>query len=911
MRPQYRALIAVLLTLSLLPFGTAVIRAAEETLAPKADVIWIEGEAATRKSVSKHNWYDGVKKDTLSGKEWLSHFDDRKEGTAEFDFQVEQADSFAFWLRGNPIQAKLSYKLDGKGDWHPIDMQTDPRERLNIANDNKPDLRFITWVKADTVKLATGKHTIAFRMHSGAQNHGAIDCFVFTRIPFSPSGAKKPTIRSGTAVPDEWFEVVMDDDPLSPESVIDVSRLVESPAGKFGPLQRQGAALQFEQAKQPTKFWAVGAAPRHDWTPQQITLAARWYRKHGINMIRQHTVLDAVGLLDANGKFDARRLDHYDRWFAAMKEQGIYTTWSIIYPHHGAFLQKHDGLDPKLFAELDALDTERDGTRAPIVSNDFINIDRSIQDVAWKYFDALLKHVNPYTKLAYKDDPALAVLEVQNESNVFFHTLAVLNDGKKAPILSRRMKTGFFEFVKGKYKTQAAAEKAWGGRAMPGDDWKAGELALMGAYHWGSDGPLYEYAGQMRRTGDYIEFLTQLQREYFGRRVKQIRDVGFRGVTVTTAWKSGGPGAEMANLYSDTAADVIDRHNYFGGGAGGHGIIEGQVDNKTHLDRPGHGLLALSLFQVEKHPFIVTELVQSPPNPWKAEAAPLYAFYGLGLQGWDATYSFTMGGFRMGNGWRELNSYVIDTPHYMGQFPALAFAIHNGHIREGEVIAARHVSSKDMFSGKDPLGQSLAGGGFDAKELVGRLTTPPSAAAIGRVTIDFDDGPTPVADYKTFHNERTKTLTSTTRELVWHYGDRYVEVRSRKTQGIIGFAGGKTIDLPAVKVSLETPFASLLFTPLDNLTLADSRHILITAMARDKQTGTEYNADFSQLLKVGGPPLLMEPVQATVQFTTLRPKSVRPLDFYGVPKKGSVTLDNTGAFHIDGRYQTYYFEVKR
>ncbi|MDB5388339.1 MAG: Endo-beta-mannanase, partial [Planctomycetaceae bacterium] len=786
---------------------------AEDAPPAKADVIWIEGESAARKTISKHGWYDGVKKDTLSGQDWLSHFDERKEGSAEFDFQVEQADSFAFWLRANPVAAKLSYKLDDKGDWQLIDLNTDQRELLNIANDNKPDLRFITWVKVGTVKLTAGKHTIAFRMHSGPQNHGAIDCFVFTRIPFVPSGAQKPLVRSGRAAPDEWFPVVLDDDPLSSDSVIDISRLVDAPAGKFGSLKRQGAAFQFEKAKLPVKFWAVGASPRADWTPQQMTLAAKWYRKHGINMVRQHTVIDTVGLLDAQGRFDPQRLDHYDRWFASMKDQGIYTTWSVVYPHHGAFLQKTDAIDPKLFAELDALDTARDGNRGPIASNDFINLDRSIQDVAWKYFDTLLKHVNPYTKLAYQDDPALAVLEVQNESNVFFYTLAAINDPQKAPILSRRMRTGFFEFVKNKYKNQKAVDQAWGGRSMPGDDWSRGELALMAAYHWGSDGPLHEYAGQPRRTGDYIEFLTKLQREYFERRVKQMRDAGFKGVTVTTAWKSGGPAAEMANLYSDTAADAIDRHNYFGGGAGGHGIIEGEVDNKTHLDRPGHGLLALSLFQVENHPFIVTELIQSPPNPWKAEAAPLYAFYGMGLQGWDATYSFGMGGFRMGNGWRELSAYVIDTPHYMGQFPALAFAVHQGHIREGEVIAARHVSPADMFSGKDPLGQSLAGGGFDAKELVGRLTTPPSAAAIGRVTIDFDNRPTKTRDFSSYHNQQTRTLTSTTGDLVWHYGERYVEVRSPKTQGIIGFAGGKSIELPGVKVKDDTPFVSVLFTP--------------------------------------------------------------------------------------------------
>jgi len=41
--------------------------------------------------------------------------------------------------------------------------------------------------------------------------------------------------------------------------------------------------------------------------------------------------------------------------------------------------------------------------------------------------------------------------------------------------------------------------------------------------------------------------------------------------------------------------------------------------------------------------------------------------------------------------------------------------------------------------------------------------------------------------------------------------------------------------LPAVTVDrIETPFISLLFTPLDDKPLIESEHILITALAQDK-----------------------------------------------------------------------------
>ncbi len=889
-----------------------------EVPAPPADVIWIEGEDATRQDVSRHGWYDSVKKDVLSGQEWLSHFDENRAGSAEFEFDVEETGEFTFWMRANPIAARLSYKLDGAAEWTKIDLTSDQRGTINIASDNKPDLRFITWVRVGKVQLDKGQHTIAFRMDSDAQNHGAIDCFVFTRIPFVPSGADKPTARSGPAAPDEWFPVVMEADPLDPQSVIDMSALVEAPAGQHGFLKRRGEALQFERAAGPVKFWGVGAPPLGS-TPEEMEQAARWLRKHGINIVRQHTMIEAVGLVDRDGKFDAARLDRYDRWFAALKAEGIYSTWSVVYPHHGAFLRRHE-VDRQLFAELDGADTHRDGTRGPIVVNDYINLDRSLQDVVWKYFDALLHHVNPHTGLAYKDDPALAMLEVQNESNVFFHTLNHLaSDPQKMPRMSRMMRQRFFEFTKAKYGTRDEVAKAWGG-LRERDDWDAGELELMGAYHWGSDGPLYEFAGQTRRAGDYIEFLTSIQREYYERRVGQMRDAGFKGVTVTTAWRAGGPAAELANLYCDTAADAIDRHNYFGGGDGEHRIVEGKVDTATHLDQPGHGLLAVGMFQVEDRPFVYSEWSHMPPNAWKAEAAPLIAFYGLGLQGWDASYHFSLGQARIGDGWPGQGKYASQTPHYIGQFPALAMAIHKGHIAEGELVALRRVSRDDVFAGRDVLGQSLAGGGFDSKQLTGRLSTPPAALAAGRVTIEFTDDwekqpegkrRTQVRVLGSLMDDDAKTITSTTGQLVWHYGARRFEIRSPKTQGVVGFVGGKTIELPGVEVKVTTPFVSLIFTPLDDADLQLSRRILITAMARDKQTGSEFNADWSELTAVGAPPLLMEPVQATIRFAGDRPTKVRPLDLYGVPRQQSLSIAADGQFLIDGTQQTYYYEVVR
>jgi hypothetical protein len=259
-----------------------------------------------------------------------------------------------------------------------------------------------------------------------------------------------------------------------------------------------------------------------------------------------------------------------------------------------------------------------------------------------------------------------------------------------------------------------------------------------------------------------------------------------------------------------------------------------------------------------------------------------------------------------------MRSYVTETPHYLGQFPALAFALYKGHVEEAPLAAARRLKLDEVFQGIDALSQDFTGGGYDQKELQGNLATPKEVLAMGRVTVKVADGQQPsfAADWHKCWDKERKIVRAVTGQLSWNYAKRVVAVHTQKTQGVIGFAGGGTYHLPAVEVAVKTPFVSLLLTPLDDRPLADSRQILITAMARDAQTGTQYSADGQRLLNAGRPPLLMEPVQATLTLEGPPIRSLRAVDIYGVPTERQVEhRDNT--FTIDGRYQAYYYEVRR
>ena len=896
--------------------------------APANEAIWIEGENYnTSTFVEKQgagSWYhnDKITKDLLSPGEpgvsdgdWHSHYTSNSyhdSGMATYNISVTEGGSYSWWIRLNPFRnssggADYSYSIDD-GAWQDIDLSY-VTNRLDLV-DPGIDIRFIAWTFGGSAGLAPGPHTLKVRISdrdgTDEQGHGGIDAIAFTNFPWAPTGVVQPDPNPPAPGPDDWFMLMAGPDRHSPDSIIDMSRMVEKPAGERGFLKRYGKDFAFEDGT-PVKFWGVDAGMGE--TIESQHRQARFYAKHGINMVRQHPVQSVLGVLQSGGRsrqFDPVRLERWDRWFSILKDNGIYMTWSLFYPH---VITPDDGYPQDLYNEL----PDRDAGKS---TSGVVTIMQQLQDAQWHWERALLEHVNPYTGLAYKDDPALAIVEVHNEDSIFWHAplndLAQYNNGRldrHAAILGEM----WMNWVKDRYRNDRSLKLAWGAGTRSDDSVDNPRMKMYGAWEMEADGPRFNKNSEKKRMGDFIRFLAELQRDYYNRRQQRLRELGYKAVTVTTAWKAGGPAASAANLWTDDVMDAIDRHNYFGGGAGGHNITAGSVSNDTHMNKAGRGILSSGFWQVEDKPFIMTEWTQKPPNQWKAEIAPLFAFYGMGLQGWDASYHFAASRAFMGNGWPGMRSYVTCTPHYIGQFPALAFAVYNNHFREGDIISARRLSTGDIFAGTDKLGQEFGPTGYDENELLAHGDTPVEALAIGRVALKIEDGleSSHLGNLSAYLDRQSQTVRSNTGQLTWDYGSKVVTIHSEKTQGVIGFAGGGTFDLPGVNVRVgQTPFVSLLFTPLDNRPLIESGHILVTAMAQDKQLGTVYNEDGTKLIETGGPPLLLEPVQAILTFKGAPLTSVNVVDVYGVPTARQV--ERTGnSFSIDGRYATYYYQVKR
>lgn len=203
--------------------------------------------------------------------------------------------------------------------------------------------------------------------------------------------------RSEPANPFPW--VMPWDDAAS--SFTDMSSRLQVPAGERGFLTVRDGHLADDGGR--VRLFGVnlcfGACfPTHE---EADRIAARM-AKLGINIVRFHhmdTFAAPEGLLKADGKsFDLEMVDRLDYFIAALKKRGIYTNLNLhvgrLYPG----MPTWTGM-PQYFKGIDQF-------YAPMIA------------MQKEFAHTLLAHVNKYTGVAYREEPAIGLIEINNENSL-------------------------------------------------------------------------------------------------------------------------------------------------------------------------------------------------------------------------------------------------------------------------------------------------------------------------------------------------------------------------------------------------------------------------------------------------------------------------------------------------------------
>ena len=171
----------------------------------------------------------------------------------------------------------------------------------------------------------------------------------------------------------------------------------------------------------------------------------------GVNVVRFHH-MDSIpaprGILQRDMRtLDAAQLEKLDYFIAALKREGIYSNINL---HVG---RKYPG-----FADW--------GEQTPKNWRGVDNYFEPMIAMQKDYARDLLTHVNAYTGKRYVDEPAIALIEINNENGLLYAwRVGSLNEITE-PYRSA-LQLSLLRWLRARYADDTTLTKAWGAREVP------------------------------------------------------------------------------------------------------------------------------------------------------------------------------------------------------------------------------------------------------------------------------------------------------------------------------------------------------------------------------------------------------------------------------------------------------------
>jgi hypothetical protein len=263
---------------------------------------------------------------------------------------------------------------------------------------------------------------------------------------------------------------------IIPKSALDVSFLLPAPAGAKGAVIKREGQLAFKDGGR-ARFFGVSLLPPTAFLDAEPAekLADRLARS-GINLVRLGDLDAALGpdlslfddTRDDTRDFDPVALGRLDHLIAALKRRGIYVALELQSKRR---FRTEDGV---AFAG-----------QLPYGGGPAALFDPTITKLQIDAARSLLAHVNPETKLALRDDPALAWVTLLGETSLFDlpdkPESLPLAYAKTLHELAEKVKMApgprFWEAVEGAHSRKLAEELRKDGLRAP----------LAGVSHWRRD----------------------------------------------------------------------------------------------------------------------------------------------------------------------------------------------------------------------------------------------------------------------------------------------------------------------------------------------------------------------------------------------------------------------------------------
>lgn len=432
------------------------------------------------------------------------------------------------------------------------------------------------------------------------------------------------------------------------KGVLDFSHLLDAPAGKHGFVQSKNGHLYFEDGTR-ARFLGFNIATRSN-TPNHETAEkiAERFASMGVNCIRMHAADAPISdepctwsscreapLLDydsgSSRRFHPEGLDRFDYLFAQLKERGIYVHFDLLVARE---FVEGDGLDyPGGFGST--------LKRYPMYNEKLIELQK-------EYAKDFLTHVNPYTGLAYADDPAIITVQMNNEDSAIKGDMGADMTEQMKPYRDEVQKR-FNHFLLAKYETRERMERAWthdGVSALDDhEDPVQGTVEVVpGDFHQPVNDPMGQWDAPCgpARYSDFMEFGIQMNKDFYQDMKDYLISLGVK-VPIVASNLIGG----AADVYGHTVGDIMENNTYFNHPIlpvnDGNYMVFGPaeyVSSNPLTMQTGAGAMATTLLSfaslavVAGKPFMISEWNEYALHPFHSTAFVQTVAYAC-LNDWD------------------------------------------------------------------------------------------------------------------------------------------------------------------------------------------------------------------------------------------------------------------------------------
>lgn len=547
----------------------------------------------------------------------------------------------------------------------------------------------------------------------------------------------------------------------------------EIPAGKRGFLRSNGDTLEFEDGTQ-AKFWGtnIQASALFKTSPNQIKVHAKRLSKLGFNLVRLHHhdsnwVQPNIFSFQVSNTLTLNKnsLQTLDLWIKALKDEGIYI-WLDL--NVGRAFTAEDGIEN--FEEI-----VKD--KKTTLGRGFNYINDTIKRRMMEFNESYLNHINDYTGVAYKDEPAIINMMITNENDVTHHFGNNLLPNKDVPESNRKYTKLANEFAE---IHQLSRSRIW-------RSWEYGPSKI---------------------------FLNDLEHKFNMDMIKHLKQIGARpGITTTNTWGN----MPLSSLPALMDGDIIDVHSY-------DSVDYFKTNPRTHANFTAW----IGAAQVNGKPLSVSEWNTGAfPNNRDRFSAGVYLAALSSLQGWDAIMQYGYSQQPLNNNGKPSNYSTFNDPA-MAMMPVAALLYRAGHVSQAKKTYALSLDQKSFYGQENNpktsatirtlIEQSRVVIDVPKTRELNWLTPAPLATSITQIKDPNKD----------FISKGQHFVRSDTGELTRNWADGIYTINSEKTQALMGGIGGKKISLNQIIVHLENTNAAVAVQSLTDQPITNSDNILIT-----------------------------------------------------------------------------------